>query len=61
MPADMCMKPCSGPIISQSTKYMTGFRFYPTSEIEQYQFMILHNFIVKEMNFQYNISYDFER
>ena len=42
MPADMCTKPCSGPIISRITKWMTGLRFYPTSETEQYQFMILH-------------------
>ena len=61
MPADMCTKPCSGPIISRSTKWMTGFRFYPTSETERYQFMILHEFIVKLINFQDNISYDFER
>ena len=45
--ADMCTKPCSGPIISCSTKCMTGFRFYPTSETEHYQFMRLHEFIVK--------------
>ena len=42
MPADMCTKPFSGPIISRSTKWMTGFRFYPTSETEHYQFMKLH-------------------
>ena len=30
--ADMCTKPCSGPVIIRSTKCMTGFRFYPTSE-----------------------------
>ena len=47
LPADMCTKPCSGPIISRSTKWMTGFRLYPTSETEHYQFMILHEFIVK--------------
>ena len=47
MPADMCKKPCSGPIIIRSTKWMTGFIFYPTSETEHYQFMILHEFIVK--------------
>ena len=47
MPADMCTKPCSGPIISRSTEWMTGLIFYPTSETEQYQFMILHEFIVK--------------
>ena len=44
MSADMCIKPCSGPIFSQSTKLITGFRLYPTSETEQYQFMILHKF-----------------
>ena len=32
MPTDMCTKPCSGTIISCITKWMTGFRFYPTSE-----------------------------
>ena len=32
MPADMCTKPCSGPIISRSNKWMTGFRFYPISK-----------------------------
>ena len=47
MPAGMCTKPCSGPIISRSTKWITGFRFYPTSETEHYQFMRLHEFIVK--------------
>ena len=47
IPEDMCTKPCSGPIISRSTKWMTGFRFYPTIETEHYQSMILHEFIVK--------------
>ena len=47
MPSDMCTKPCSGPIISRGTKWMTGFRLYPTSDTEHYQFMILHEFIVK--------------
>ena len=47
MPADVCTKSCSGPIIIRSTKCMTGLRFYPTSETEHYQFMILHEFIVK--------------
>ena len=32
MTEDMCTKPCLGPIISRSTKWMTGFRLYPTSE-----------------------------
>ena len=47
MPAYMCTKPCSGSMISRSTKSMTGFRFHPTSETEHYQFMRLHEFIVK--------------
>ena len=33
MPADMCTKPCSGPIIRRSTEWMTGCIFYPTSKI----------------------------
>ena len=32
MPEDMCTKLCSGPIISRSNKWMTGFRLYPTSD-----------------------------
>ena len=34
MPADMCTKPCPGPIISQSNTRMTGFRLNPTSYTE---------------------------
>ena len=45
MMEDMCAKPCSGPIISRSTKCMTGFRLYPTSNIEHYQLMRLHKFV----------------
>ena len=45
MLSDMCTKLCLGPIISRSTKWMTGFGFYPTSETERYQFIILHNFL----------------
>ena len=40
LPEDICTKPCSGPIISHSTKWMTGFRFYPTSDTEHYQVVI---------------------
>ena len=47
MPADICTKPPSSPIISRGTKCMTGFRFYPTSETAHHQFMILHEFVVK--------------
>ena len=32
IPADICTKPCSGPIISWSTKWVTEFRLYPTSD-----------------------------
>ena len=32
IPADMRTKPCSGPIIIWSNKYITVFRFYPTSD-----------------------------
>ena len=32
MPSYMCTKPCSGPIFSRSTKWMTEFRFYSTSD-----------------------------
>ena len=46
MPTDTCTKPCSGPIISWSNKWMTGFRLYLTSDTEHYQLMILHEFIV---------------
>ena len=42
MPVDMCTKPCVGTIIIQSTKWITGFRFYPTSDIEHYQIMRLN-------------------
>ena len=47
MLADMCTKPCSDPIISRITKWMTEFKFYPTSETEHYELMRLHEFIVK--------------
>ena len=46
IPADMYTKPFPGPIIGRSTKWMTGLRFYPTSDIEHYQLIILHNFVV---------------
>ena len=45
VPEDICTKPWSGPIIGQSNKWMTGFRFYPTSDTEHYQLMILHFFL----------------
>ena len=47
MPVDMCTKPCSGPIISCINKWMDGFIFYPNSETEHYQFVRLHELIVK--------------
>ena len=33
VPVDMCIKPCSGPIISQRNTWTTGFMFYPNSDI----------------------------
>ena len=48
---DMCTKTCSGPIISQSTKWMTGLRFYPTSDTEHYQLMRLYDFFVNRTNY----------
>ena len=46
MITDMCNKSCSGPIIIRSNKWMNGLRLYATSDIEHYQLMILHEFIV---------------
>ena len=46
IPEDMCTKPCSVPIISRITKWTTGFRFYPTSDIEHNQLMRLYEFVV---------------
>ena len=43
---DMCTKPFFGPIIIQSTKWMNGSRFYPTSDKEHYQIMRLHEFLL---------------
>ena len=39
-PVDMFTKPCTGPIISRSTKYMNGCILYLTSGTEHYQFRI---------------------
>ena len=47
MSADICTKPCLGPIIIQSTKWTTGLRLYPTSDTEHYQLMISHESVVK--------------
>ena len=43
---DMCTKPCSGPIIRRSTKWMIGFKFYPTIDTKRYQIMILYEVLV---------------
>ena len=40
----MSTKPCPDPIISRSTKWMTEIRFYPFSDTENYQLMMLHEF-----------------
>ena len=45
MPVDICTKPYSGPIISWITKWMTGFKFYPTSATENYQLMRLNEVV----------------
>ena len=52
MSPDMCTKPCPVPIISWVTEWMTGFRFYPTSDTEHYQLVILHEFVVNEKNYR---------
>ena len=46
MTADMCTKACSVTIISRGNKWITGFRFYPTSDTEQYELIILYKFVV---------------
>ena len=46
MPEDMCTKPHSGPIISRSTKWVTGSILYPTIDTEHYQTMRIHEFDV---------------
>ena len=46
IPEYMFNKPFSGPIISCSTKCMNGFILYPTSDIEHYQLMKLHEFFL---------------
>ena len=40
----MCTKPCSSPIVSCSTKCMTEFRLYETSDTENYQLVRLNDF-----------------
>ena len=47
MLVDMCTKQCSGPFISHSTIFMTGFRFYTSIYSEHNQLMQLHNFELK--------------
>ena len=46
MREDMCTKPCSGPIISWSTKWITALKLYPTIDTKHYQLMRLHKFVV---------------
>ena len=46
IPADMCIKPCSGPMTRQIIKWMSGFRLYQTIDTEHYQLMRLHKFVV---------------
>ena len=56
MLSDMCTKPCSGLIISRGTKWMAGFRFYPTSDTEYYQLIILDEIVVNKNNYGICIS-----
>ena len=56
MPSDMCTKPCSGLIISQGNKGMTGFILYPTSDTKDYQLMRLYEIVVKYTNYGICIS-----
>ena len=46
MPAYMCTKKCTGPIISCSTNWMTWFRFYPFNDTEHNKLVKLHEFYV---------------
>ena len=46
VPKNMCTKPCAHPIISRSNKWMNGLIFYSTSDTEQHQLVILHDFFV---------------
>ena len=46
IPAYMCTNTCRGTIISRSTKWTTGFIFYPNSDTEHYQLIILYDFVV---------------
>ena len=48
---DMCTKPCSSPIISWITKYMTGFIIYPNGDTKQYKLIGLHEFFVNRNNY----------
>ena len=52
MQVDICTKPCSGPIISSINTWINGLIFYPTSDIEQYQLMILPGFIGNFKNYR---------
>ena len=45
-PADMCTKSFLGPIISRSTKWMTGFWLYSSSDTEHQKLMNFHEFNV---------------
>ena len=46
MQADMHSKTCPGTVISWITKWMSGFRFYASSDTEHHQLIKLHEFDV---------------
>ena len=43
IPAYICTKPYSGPIISRITKWTTELILYPTSDTKHYQLMGIHD------------------
>ena len=44
MPGYICTKPCSGKIISQIIKWITGVLLYQTSDTENHKLVKLHDF-----------------
>ena len=51
MAEDICIKLYSVPIISRSNKWMTRLIFYPTSDVEKYQLLRLHEIVVNYTNY----------
>ena len=51
MPADICDKPCSGPIVVWVTKWMAVFSLYPAIDTKYDQLMRLLKFVVNYTNY----------